>query len=214
MKHIASGKAISKALRAHFLTEAAIITLLMTPFFPHSKDIETYQEKTTEKKCEEIQSFDECAEMDETDVLDQEITDIGEADVLNQESGRDWVTALVLQNEATLRPLTNDEISIIMELCDKLESDFSNTDILEQSKEVNLIKQILTDLKESSSAESRTAKYWIQYLNYIQNLKDFIRAERTGNWKLHLQSVRKLLNILRLQATCIMPSQLAFTSNK
>ena len=64
MKHIASGKAISKALRAHFLTEAAIMTLLMTPFFPHSKDIETYQEKTTEKKCEEIQSFDECAEMD------------------------------------------------------------------------------------------------------------------------------------------------------
>ena len=83
-----------------------------------------------------------------------------------------------------------------MELCDKLESDFSNTlDILEQSKEVNLLKQVLTDLKESLSAKSRTAKYWIQYLHYIQNLKDFIRAERTGNWKLHLQSVRKILNI-------------------
>ena len=49
--------------------------------------------------------------MDETDVLNQEITDIGETDVLNQELPlqRDWVTALVLQNEATLRPLTNDE---------------------------------------------------------------------------------------------------------
>ena len=46
-----------------------------------------------------------------------------------------------------------------MELCDKLESDFSNTlDILEQSKEVNLLKQMLTDLKESLSAKSRTAK--------------------------------------------------------
>ena len=100
VKHIASGKAISKVLRAHFLTEAAIITLLMTPFLPHSKDIETYQEKTTEKKCEEIQSFHECVEMDETDVLDQEIIDIGETDVLNQELPlRDWVTALVLQNE-------------------------------------------------------------------------------------------------------------------
>ena len=150
VKHIASGKAISKALRAHFLTEAAIMTLLMTPFSPHSKDIETYQEKTTEKECEEIQPFDECAEMDETAVLDQEITDIGEADVLNQESGRDWVAALVLQSEATLRPLTNDEIYIIMELCNKLESDFSDKlDILEQSKEVNLLKQMLSDLKES-----------------------------------------------------------------
>ena len=56
----------------------------------------------------------------------------------------------MLQNEATLRPLTNDEISIIMELCNKLESDFSDKlDILKQSKEVNLLKQMLTDLKES-----------------------------------------------------------------
>ena len=64
--------------------------------------------KTTEKECEEIQSFDECAEMDETDVLDQEIPDIGATDVLNQELPlqRDRVTALVLQNEAALRPLT------------------------------------------------------------------------------------------------------------
>ena len=38
MKHIASGKAISKALRAHFLTEAVIMT----------RDIQTYQEKTTD----------------------------------------------------------------------------------------------------------------------------------------------------------------------
>ena len=80
----------------------------MTPFFPHSKDIETYQEKTTEKKCEEIQSFDEFVEMDETDVLDQEITDIGETDVLNQELPlRDWVTALVLQNERSHFKTTN-----------------------------------------------------------------------------------------------------------
>ena len=38
VKHIASGKAISKALRAHFLTEAVIMT----------RDIQTYQEKTTD----------------------------------------------------------------------------------------------------------------------------------------------------------------------
>ena len=83
-----------------------------------------------------------------------------------------------------------------MELCDKLESDFSKTlDILEQSKKVNLLNHMLTDLKESLSAKLQTANYWIQYLHYTQNLKDFIRAERTGNWKLHLQSVRKILNI-------------------
>ena len=49
VKHIASGKAISKALRAHFLTEAAIMTLLMTPFFPHSKDIEKQLKRNVKK---------------------------------------------------------------------------------------------------------------------------------------------------------------------
>ena len=49
MKHIASGKAISKALRAHFLTEAAIMTLLMSPFFPHSKDIEKQLKRNVKK---------------------------------------------------------------------------------------------------------------------------------------------------------------------
>ena len=38
VKHIASGKAIWKALQAHFLTEAVIMT----------RDIQTYQEKTTD----------------------------------------------------------------------------------------------------------------------------------------------------------------------
>ena len=39
--------------------------------------------------------------MDETDVLDQQITYIGETDALNQELPlqRDRITALVLQNE-------------------------------------------------------------------------------------------------------------------
>ena len=48
-----------------------------------------------------------------------------------------------------LRPLTNDEVTTIVELCHKLENDFFNKlDIVEQSNEVNLLKNMLTDLKE------------------------------------------------------------------
>ena len=35
----------------------------------------------------------------------------------------------------------------------------------------------------------------MQYVSYVNTLKDFIRAERTGNWKLHLIAVRKMLNL-------------------
>ena len=39
----------------------------------------------------------------------------------------------------------------------------------------------------------RTAVLWIQYCEMIQLLRKFIKAERTGNWDLHLQSVRDML---------------------
>ena len=49
--------------------------------------------------------------IEETGVLDQDLA-----------SPKDRVTTLVLQKETMLRPLTNDEITTIMELCDKLQN--------------------------------------------------------------------------------------------
>ncbi len=40
---------------------------------------------------------------------------------------------------------------------------------------------------------TRTAKLWLLYLNMIYVLKLFIKAERTGNWELHLSSVQCML---------------------
>jgi len=39
----------------------------------------------------------------------------------------------------------------------------------------------------------RTAVPWIQYMHMVDILRTFIRAERTGNWKLHLQAVHDML---------------------
>ena len=39
----------------------------------------------------------------------------------------------------------------------------------------------------------RTAVLWIQYCEMIQLLRKFIKNERTGDWELHLQSVRDML---------------------
>ena len=36
---------------------------------------------------------------------------------------------------------------------------------------------------------------WLQYLEYVDTLKLFIQAERTGNWNLHLIAVEKMLNL-------------------
>ncbi|CAG2229848.1 unnamed protein product [Mytilus edulis] len=44
--------------------------------------------------------------------------------------------------------------------------------------------------------QSRTAKLWLQYSEMVQVLRQFIKAERTGNWPLHLQSIQEMLPFL------------------
>ena len=39
----------------------------------------------------------------------------------------------------------------------------------------------------------RTAKLWIQHFDRVLTLLHFIRAERTGDWALHIESVCKML---------------------
>ena len=44
-----------------------------------------------------------------------------------------------------------------------------------------------------AAERSRTAKLWKQYFDQVQIIRLFIRAERTGDWKLHLYSVQQML---------------------
>ena len=43
---------------------------------------------------------------------------------------------------------------------------------------------------------SRTAKLWFQCMHLNNLLKKFIRAERIGNWQLHLKTLESLLPYL------------------
>ena len=50
-------------------------------------------------------------------------------------------------------------------------------------------------LLKYKAVRSPTAKLWLQYIDYVETLKLFIRAERTGNWTLHLVAVGQMLNL-------------------
>ena len=49
--------------------------------------------------------------------------------------------------------------------------------------------EVIKDLSQNG----RTAKLWSQYLEMVEILKTFIKAERTGNWNLHLATVARML---------------------
>jgi len=55
---------------------------------------------------------------------------------------------------------------------------------------VSMIKAQLSTIKDTLSAQSRTAKLWI---HYIDILKHFLVAERTGNWQMHLKCVHDMI---------------------
>ena len=44
-----------------------------------------------------------------------------------------------------------------------------------------------------SERDSKTAKLWLQYLDMVSICLLFLRAERTGDWELHLSMCREML---------------------
>ena len=46
-----------------------------------------------------------------------------------------------------------------------------------------------------SAISSRTVLLWLQYMEYVDVVKEFLCAERTSNWYLHLQAVQKMMNL-------------------
>ncbi len=60
----------------------------------------------------------------------------------------------------------------------------SSEALVQLQSKVNGKKETMTGL---------TATLWLQYLEMVDILRRFLKAERTGNWRLHLQSVREML---------------------
>lgn len=134
--HIISGKAISRALRANFIVESALVCKLMSPL---------------------IGSGNAGIEIEELKAdLDQ-----------------------------------------IVDGC----KDDSNL-FIDMSKYPTLSKllQRLEEYKNDLSSCSRTAKLWLQYLEYMQIVKDFIRSERTGDFNLYLYSISRMINLFAATA--------------
>ena len=103
------------------------------------------------------------------------------------------VTKLLSKLEAsTLQQITD----ILPDIEQALQNSYEDGLIeLESSKIFNQASSQLSHIKQWLSEISRTAKLWVQYLQYISILKHFIRAERTDNWNLHVVTVGQMLNL-------------------
>lgn len=57
------------------------------------------------------------------------------------------------------------------------------------------LKEVVEEKKAFLCENSRTARLWIQYTEYVETCRNFIRSARTSDWTLHLQSASKMMNL-------------------
>ena len=113
----------------------------------------------------------------------------------NQDLPSTWQETILTGN-TKFRKLSSEESQKLQVYLENLETNYCSTvEEISNSKELEELVFMLQAFKTYLKEKSRTAKSWVSYLDYIQVTKDFIRAERTGNWSLHLKSVRNMLNL-------------------
>ena len=155
VKHMLSGKAVSRAIRGHLLVFSALNTVLVTnaynlplPEFPDSDE-----ESGSDSDSESDMTDDEESTIDQEDMPFQDLEAASE---------------------------------VLDRLLDGECSSYLSPEILNSiSAKINEVKGTLSTL--------RTGKLWLQYMDMVELLCRFIKAERTGNFSLHLSVVQEML---------------------
>jgi hypothetical protein len=143
--HMLSGKAFARALRGHFLVDAALTLKIMKLILPKAEGYDNNLSR-----------------------LNQVCT----ADVLNEV-----------------------DVSELETLFEKISKGEMSLDEVVENLVLRRLKTLYDAKKNILINNSRTAKLWINYMEYIDIVKMFIRAERTGNWYEHLTATEKMLNL-------------------
>ena len=87
------------------------------------------------------------------------------------------------------------EVEKICSLYEGIEDKAIPVSDVAESQELIRLQNCLVKYKALLAEKSPTAKLSLQYIEYIETLKLFLRAERTGDWNLHLVSVGKMINL-------------------
>ena len=194
--HMLNGKAYDRAVRGHLLVDAALNALLTAEAF-HLPWILIHHESPEEEAGVQEQYIAAAEESDQeeedTGVLLQPVssnntvvTDCQAA----QERGDDEDCPHETINEAAAST-GDDDLDAAAAFMDRI----SKGDIPDEDEMKVPLLRIKNKIEEHKMnlSQSRTSKLWLQYLDMIDILRMSIKAERTGNFHLHLRSVSEML---------------------
>lgn len=113
-------------------------------------------------------------------------TSLPEAQLATQTSSDIAVVSEIMDEDC------KEELAVAKQLVTQLEEGKSTVQEVCSSEIVHKISKRLEQTKSSFQSQ-RTAVLWMIYMRMINILRKSIKAERTGNWSLHLQSVYDML---------------------
>ncbi|XP_045211013.2 uncharacterized protein LOC123562441 [Mercenaria mercenaria] len=210
--YMLTGKAVARAVRGHFMVDTALHTLLLSSalnihyispiqedetqvsqhtglgnvFMKHNATL-TLKQSEDEMISEESSLSDGIRSITKIDIDNSSKESSFSFCVANSEQDTSLVSVSEKQQSGNEQLMQR-----IVELYDKMESKQILKDAICEDDSLQSVCEILT-LKTDYLKGYRTARLWIQYMEMITILRDFIRAERTSNWYDHLRSVFRML---------------------
>ena len=173
--HILSGKAYARVVRAHLLVDAALNALLLADAFQVPQIL-----------------------------VHQEVQTAVQEDERNGEGGTVYDFAFppmqgpdpdVMDGGNLEANVGDDTLDIAVTVLEKvLNGCMSPRDATREDVFIEVSNQLETHRKRLCG--SRTAALWLQYMHMIDIMRKSIKAERTGNFKMHLESVKDMLPFL------------------
>lgn len=98
---------------------------------------------------------------------------------------------MTTENSNGLSKVDIDELTTLFEAMIEGKLEIDSKEITHSSAFKKL--QELNELNISEQRRAETGRLWLQYMEMVSILRQFIKAERTGNWMLHLQSIMDML---------------------
>ena len=195
--HMLSRKAVSRAVRGHFIVDSALNALLISEAFGienleqeqfsdlalPDNDAQEDPQNAGQDNCDSVN--DEAAN---TDTVDEQILSSLEEDTCSQENPTEHHATAASNEDFSLQRL-KEGIDIYGKL---VAGEVTPKNVYE----IDVIDSIAKRLNDVSKLmkSSGTSTLWLQYMKMLDILRQFIKAEKMGNWQLHLKSTYEMLS--------------------
>ena len=181
--HMLSGKAYSRAVREHFLMDSALNAIIISKAFGIDPLVpEEENEPLEAERVQDLTGGSDNMHVDDSPSPSFEV--LSSMEILTEEEKESH-----MENDLNSCPF---DASKLIHLYDSLIAKEIPVETACQEEIIDEINAKLVQVTDSLKV-SRTSSLWIQYMEMIDILRKSLKAERTGDWKLHLASVFAML---------------------